>query len=99
MEIFCKQQYPCFLSSQSCARRLCASDLASLLVLAVGISGNLQSHAAEWQNLTMQCRNMVFIYFDIKIQVAFLHQLLEQLIEGGVLVLGAHECLPEGAIG
>lgn len=45
------------------------------------------------------CRNLVFTYFSLGRQVQFLHQLQIQLSEGSVLVLGAHERLPEGISG
>jgi chemotaxis protein methyltransferase CheR len=45
------------------------------------------------------CRNLVFTYFNVERQEQFLHRLQEQLTEGGVLVLGTHEHLPEGVSG
>lgn len=45
------------------------------------------------------CRNLVFTYFSLERQVQFLHKLQTRLLEGGVLVLGAHERLPEGVSG
>lgn len=45
------------------------------------------------------CRNLVFTYFSLDRQVQFLHKLQAQLAEGSILVLGAHECLPEGISG
>lgn len=42
------------------------------------------------------CRNLVFTYFNLDRQVQFLHKLQTQLSAGSVLVLGAHERLPEG---
>lgn len=45
------------------------------------------------------CRNLVFTYFSLERQVQFLHKLQTRLLEGDVLVLGAHERLPEGVSG
>ena len=45
------------------------------------------------------CRNLVFTYFSLERQVQFLHELQSQLSEGSILVLGAHEGLPEGISG
>lgn len=45
------------------------------------------------------CRNLVFTYFSLDRQVQFLHKLQTQLSAGSVLILGAHECLPEGISG
>ncbi len=43
------------------------------------------------------CRNLVFTYFDPALQRATLTRLLAAMQEGGALVLGSHEKLPEGA--
>jgi len=45
------------------------------------------------------CRNLVFTYFNMERQVQFLNKLQPHLAAGGVLVLGAHERLPEGVTG
>lgn len=45
------------------------------------------------------CRNLVFTYFNLDRQIQFLHKLQAQLSEGSILVLGAHERLPEGIRG
>jgi chemotaxis protein methyltransferase CheR len=45
------------------------------------------------------CRNLVFTYFDDDLQRATLTRLRERLEPGGVLVIGSHEKLPEGARG
>jgi chemotaxis protein methyltransferase CheR len=42
------------------------------------------------------CRNLAFTYFDDALQQSILQALLERLLPGGILVLGAHEQLPEG---
>jgi chemotaxis protein methyltransferase CheR len=42
------------------------------------------------------CRNLVFTYFDEDEQARLLARLLERLLSGGALVLGAHERLPPG---
>lgn len=45
------------------------------------------------------CRNLVFTYFNRERHVQFLNQLRPHMPAGGVLVLGAHERLPEGVTG
>ncbi|MGR9037842.1 MAG: CheR family methyltransferase [Gammaproteobacteria bacterium] len=45
------------------------------------------------------CRNLVFTYFSLERQALFLSKLWRQMTAGGVLVLGAHESLPEGSSG
>ena len=45
------------------------------------------------------CRNLVFTYFSLERQLQFLYKLHYLLSAGGVLVLGAHERLPEGSNG
>jgi chemotaxis protein methyltransferase CheR len=42
------------------------------------------------------CRNLVFTYFEERLQRETLASLLHRLREGGVLVIGGHEKLPEG---
>ncbi len=41
------------------------------------------------------CRNMAFTYFDERTQQAILARIRERLVEGGELMIGAHEKLPE----
>jgi chemotaxis protein methyltransferase CheR len=43
------------------------------------------------------CRNLVFTYFAIELQRPILDRLAGALRDGGCLVIGAHERLPEGA--
>ena len=43
------------------------------------------------------CRNLVFTYFEQEVQVRLLERMLHRLVAGGLLVLGGHEALPEGA--
>ena len=45
------------------------------------------------------CRNLVFTYFNTARQLKFVNKLQQQLVEGGVLVLGVHETLPEEVTG
>ncbi len=45
------------------------------------------------------CRNLVFTYFDAALQRELLGRLAARLAPRGVLVLGKHEALPEGAEG
>ena len=42
------------------------------------------------------CRNLAFTYFDEEGQRKVLRGIDERLVEGGYLVLGAYESLPEG---
>lgn len=41
------------------------------------------------------CRNLAFTYFDLEGQCAVLRGLEQRLVSGGVLLVGAHEALPE----
>jgi chemotaxis protein methyltransferase CheR len=45
------------------------------------------------------CRNVAFTYFAPPVQREVLARLVERLVPGGLLALGAHESLPEGASG
>lgn len=45
------------------------------------------------------CRNLVFTYFAEALQHEILQRLVDRLEIGGVLVIGAHESLPEGSGG
>ena len=45
------------------------------------------------------CRNLVFTYFDEKLQRSVAERLVESLHPGGALVLGGHEALPKGRLG
>jgi chemotaxis protein methyltransferase CheR len=45
------------------------------------------------------CRNLVFTYFDAPTQAALLSRPAERLRAGGALVIGAHERLPDPALG
>jgi chemotaxis protein methyltransferase CheR len=42
------------------------------------------------------CRNLAFTYFDEALQATVLQSILDRLVPGGILVLGAHEELPQG---
>jgi chemotaxis protein methyltransferase CheR len=42
------------------------------------------------------CRNLVFTYFDVALQVVLLERLLRRMVPSGVLVIGGHESLPAG---
>ncbi|MBN1209794.1 MAG: chemotaxis protein CheR [Myxococcaceae bacterium] len=44
------------------------------------------------------CRNVAFTYFAPPLQREVLARLVERLVPGGLLVIGAHESLPESAI-
>ena len=42
------------------------------------------------------CRNLVFTYFDIDVQIEILSHLKKHLFPSGILVIGIHETLPNG---
>ena len=41
------------------------------------------------------CRNLVFTYFDTSLQRQVLDTITENMVQGGALILGGHESLPE----
>lgn len=45
------------------------------------------------------CRNLVFTYFENPLQLAMLAYIRDNLVDGGALILGGHETLPEGCSG
>lgn len=45
------------------------------------------------------CRNLVFTYFEPRLQVEILRRIGRRLRDGGILVIGSHERLPEDAAG
>lgn len=45
------------------------------------------------------CRNLVFTYFDIALQLKMLERIRDCLVDGGALIIGGHESLPEGYSG
>jgi chemotaxis protein methyltransferase CheR len=45
------------------------------------------------------CRNLVFTYFDERLQAEILARLKTSLVQGGALIIGKLESLPEGASG
>ena len=45
------------------------------------------------------CRNLVFTYFEETLQREILYRLLEKLYQGGILVVGIHESIPQGVTG
>lgn len=45
------------------------------------------------------CRNLAFTYFDNALQLEVLSYLHDCLVDGGALVIGGHETLPEGSCG
>jgi chemotaxis protein methyltransferase CheR len=45
------------------------------------------------------CRNLAFTYFDETLQNQVAQKLHNDLVDGGVLMIGVHEALPSGAIG
>lgn len=44
------------------------------------------------------CRNLIFTYYSKALQRELAPRLIERLAEGGFLVLGIHETLPEGVV-
>jgi chemotaxis protein methyltransferase CheR len=42
------------------------------------------------------CRNIAFTYFEESLQLAILNYIGESLVEGGALIIGGHEALPDG---
>jgi chemotaxis protein methyltransferase CheR len=45
------------------------------------------------------CRNMVFTYFEEALQLEMLEHIRTTLIDGGALIIGGHESIPEGSGG
>ncbi|MBW2011172.1 MAG: chemotaxis protein CheR, partial [Deltaproteobacteria bacterium] len=45
------------------------------------------------------CRNLAFTYFDMDLRKKILEWIQDSLFEGGALVLGIHESLPDGVTG
>ena len=57
-----------------------------------------QENPAEIFDLVL-CRNLVFTYYEEGLQRSILDRVQAALKPGGALVIGIHECLPEGAAG
>ena len=45
------------------------------------------------------CRNMAFTYFDTALQLEMLEHIRSCLVDGGALIIGGHEALPDGCSG
>ncbi len=45
------------------------------------------------------CRNLIYTYFDINLQRELTQRFQKSLLPGGMLVLGAHEALPDSVAG
>jgi chemotaxis protein methyltransferase CheR len=45
------------------------------------------------------CRNMAFTYFDTALQREMLKHIRRCLVDGGALIIGGHESLPDGYSG
>lgn len=45
------------------------------------------------------CRNMAFTYFEYALQLEMLEHIRNNLVDGGALIIGGHESLPEGFSG
>jgi len=59
--------------------------------------GDLRAHLPDGPFDLVLCRNVAFTYFDEAHQRETLARLADRLRPGGVLVIGAHEALPDGA--
>ena len=79
----------------------CGSDYCVRPIHRHGITFERQDIRSElpagWFDLVL-CRNIVFTYFKIELQHAILDCLGAALHEGGYLVIGAHEQLPESSL-
>ena len=80
------------IEDQYCLRPVYRSPVAFQL-------GNVENVAFVQPYHLVCCRNLVFTYFNLERQVLFLNKLHQHIMAGGVLVLGAHESLPEGLSG
>lgn len=80
------------IEDQYCLRQVYRSPVAFRL-------GDVENVAFAQPYHLVCCRNLVFTYFDWERQALFLNKLQRHMTAGGVLVLGAHESLPEGSSG
>jgi len=60
---------------------------------------DLRAEMPEGPFHVVLCRNVAFTYFARPLQHEVLTGLMKRLVPGGLLVIGAHESLPEGATG
>ena len=63
------------------------------------LAQDIRTNAPEGPFHLILCRNVAFTYFDPRLQRDILLRLIEKLVPGGALVIGAHEALPVGAAG
>jgi len=59
--------------------------------------GDVRASMPEGPFDLILCRNLAFTYFDLPVQRRVLEGLTDRLVEGGRLVLGSHERLPDGS--
>ena len=59
------------------------------------ISQDIRLAAPDGPFHMVLCRNLAFTYFDISLQKEVLGRIFDSLIDGGALVIGIHESLPE----
>ncbi len=65
----------------------------------VFIEQDIRTDAPDGPFHLILCRNIVFTYFDEALQMEILDKIRERLLPKGVLVIGIHESLPQGATG
>jgi chemotaxis protein methyltransferase CheR len=80
------------IENQYCLRQVYRNSVAFRL-------GDVENVAFAQPYHLVCCRNLAFTYFNLERQALFLSKLQQQMTAGGVLVLGAHESLPEGISG
>ena len=60
------------------------------------IEQDLRDQLPEGHFHLILCRNLVFTYFEETLQKEMMERILEKLVQGGILVIGIHESLPQG---
>ena len=60
------------------------------------VAPDLREHGEEMFDLIL-CRNLVFTYFTEDLQRSVLDRLTEHLKDGGFLVIGSQELIPNGS--
>ncbi|MDH3215013.1 MAG: chemotaxis protein CheR [Candidatus Krumholzibacteria bacterium] len=63
------------------------------------IKQDIRHALAEGSFHIILCRNLVFTYFDEELQMEILNKILCRLLPDGILAVGIHESLPQGASG
>jgi chemotaxis protein methyltransferase CheR len=80
---------------EQCGPELCLTDeLKSLVALR---RGDVRSDLPPGPFDLVLCRNLVFTYFDTQSQRDMVKRLVERMHPDALLLVGAHETLPEGA--